>query len=247
MQIKIQHNLNKLNKIKNMANKIFVSYKYADSNVHPLNLSPHLPYIQTTARHYVNLLESKLEDIHIYKGENDGEDLGDFRDETIESRLREKIFDSSITIVLISKGMQELGVLEKDQWIPWEISYSLRRKKRSDRISVANGMLAVVIPDENNSYDYFIEHSSCPHCKSIRWKIENLFPIIQKNMFNRKKPNQICCSGSFCDSNYHVGDDHSYIHPVKWENFIYNISGFIDLVSSIKESIDDYNICRIIE
>ena len=128
-----------------MPRSIFVSYKYADSDVRPLPplqpmvgtlltsarpLQPQfgplqplygglIPIAPTTARNYVDLLESHLDFLdHVYKGENDGESLAGFKDETIESKLRAKIFGTSITIVLISKNMKDPTLKEEDQWIP---------------------------------------------------------------------------------------------------------------------------------
>ena len=221
-----------------MARKIFVSYKHSDSGVQPLNR-----FSAATARDYVDRLEQLFEGDYIYKGERDDDDLGAFKNETIESHLRDKIFDSSVTIVLISKGMKELGVNENDQWIPWEISYSLREKTREDRTSATNAMLAVILPDESDSYAYFVESLGCPHCYGIRWKTDTLFSILGKNMFNRKQPKTMVCRSGVC-GRLHTGDDHSYIHPVRWDHFVANINGHIDHIAQINENIDDYEIVK---
>src|SRR5690606_16537476 len=143
-----------------MANKIFVSYKHKDSKVKPILNSSNSAI--TTARQYVDVIEELLNETdHLYKGEREGEDIGSFVDTTIGSKLGDKIFDSSVTIVLISKGMKE-DRSEKEQWIPWEISYSLREQSRLGGRSKSNAILAVVLPDEYGDYSYFMTvNSAC--------------------------------------------------------------------------------------
>lgn len=228
-----------------MSRKIFVSYKYGDSSVQ------HIPRYgdnnPTTARHYVDLLQAHLDvNDHINKGEADGEDMSGFKDETIASNLRDKIYDSSITIVLISKNMKDIFKLEGDQWIPWEISYSLKEKTREGRTSLINAILAVVIPDENGDYEYFVQNTNCPYCNTITWRTDQLFGILGKNMFNRKQPKKMKCTSSVCNSEPHTGNDHSYIHPVKWDDFISNINAYINLAIEINDNLDDYNIVKVV-
>lgn len=141
-----------------MGKKIFVSYKYADENVYMVpNISGYFPKV----RDYVSWLEKKFTDRtdHIYKGEHDNEDLSDKSDNYIWEKLKNKIFDSTVTIVLISPNMKEAYKWEKSQWIPWEIAYSVRETTRSDYTSKANAVLAVVLPDSKNSYYYYNEAS----------------------------------------------------------------------------------------
>lgn len=220
-----------------MGKKIFVSYKYADE---------HVQYIKheddkeaTTPRHYVDYLQSKLDkEDHINKGEKDGEDLSDFADETIWSALREKIYDSSITIVLISPGMKEAGKSEKEQWIPWEISYSLRESERNGRKSLCNGVLAVVLPDENGSCDYAIERKDCCPTNCNLWHTDRLFWILRKNMFNQyQKTNADCKKG---DNVYHGWP--SYIHMVRWDRFIGSVNYWIEKAEMIQSHKADYDI-----
>lgn len=191
-----------------MGKKIFVSYKYADSLVRAL---PNKYY--TTVRDYVDVLQSKLDySDHIYKGENDGEDLGSLADSTIGSKLGDKIFDSSVTIVFISKGMKD-STPEIDQWIPWEVSYSLREQSRQGRNSKTNAVLGVVIPDNLGSYDYYYRHN--PDCNSTTHFTNQLFTILRENMFNIKNPTLRSCNGT----TIHEGES-SYIKTVTWDEFI---------------------------
>ena len=74
-----------------MGKKIFVSYKFADDNVEqfPYNYNEIAP-TKTTVRTYVNKLEEIIGVDNIYKGEHDGEDLSEFKDDTIWSHLKDK-------------------------------------------------------------------------------------------------------------------------------------------------------------
>lgn len=131
-----------------MGRKIFVSYKYADDNVK--NLSS---YENSTVRSYVDKLEDYIDDSeHYYKGESDGEDLSQLSEEIIWNKLKDRIYDSTLTIVLISPNMKKFLTEDKDQWIPWEISYSLKEVSRKNKNGTAitsktNAMIAIVLPD----------------------------------------------------------------------------------------------------
>jgi len=220
-----------------MARKIFISYKYGDQSVQPIQHPGE--YDATTARHYVDFLQARLDAAdHINKGEDDGEDMSGFKDETIESNLRNKIFDSSITIVLISKNMKDTYLAEDDQWIPWEVAYSLKEMTRNGRTSSTNGMLAVVLPDESGSYSYVVNHNPCV----TSWDTASLFKILGSNMFNRNQKNLYQCTT--CRGYHHTGQDHSYIHPVKWSDFIANINGYLDHVASHQANLDHFDIVK---
>ena len=220
-----------------MGKKIFVSYKYADALVEHLG---HMSWYETTtARDYVDVLQSKLDETdHINKGEDDGEDLSNFADDTIWSKLRDKIYDSSVTIVLISPGMKERWKSEKEQWIPWEISYSLRETARNDRTSRRNGVLAVVLPDRTGSYNYAIESKNCCPSGCNFWHTNNLFWVLRENMFNQSKKTRMECDQG--DSVYRGWP--SYIHMVRWKDFIERINYWVTQAECIQNNKEDYDI-----
>ncbi len=138
-----------------MAQKVFVSYKYADGDV--AQLSHTNWWESTTVRDYVNIFMRKAasDGCVVYKGERDNEDLSYLSEETIWEKLRDKIYDSSVTVVFISPNMRVPYQRDRDQWIPWEIAFSLRESTRSDRTSHSNALLFVVLPDRHGSYAYY--------------------------------------------------------------------------------------------
>ena len=147
-----------------------MSYKYGDYDVKtPV---PRISHSVFTARDYVTWLEDKFSNrsVHIYKGEHADEDLSDYGPAYIWEHLKDKLFDSSVTIVMISPNMKDPRRWQKSQWIPWEIEYSLRRSTRNGRTSQPNALLGVILPDSLNSYDYYGN--------------DILFPIIKNNIKN---------------------------------------------------------------
>ena len=150
-----------------MGKKVFVSYKYIDNDVKAL---PNVTQ-PTWPCDYVNYIKNDvLSDADIYKGENQDEDISFWPEYKIENHLKDKMFDSTVTIVLISPNMKEPGKWQKSQWIPWEISYSVQEKIRNNRKSHRNAVLAVILPDKQGAYDYYNK--------------TDLFPILKENIKN---------------------------------------------------------------
>ena len=225
----------------NTSKKIFVSYKYKDYDV--LGLPEYTPTEDTnylyTPRHYVDKIIEVVGAEHIYKGEKSDDDASHLSDTTIHSKLKDKLFDSSITIVLLSPNMIDAYEPQEEQWIPNEISYSLRVQQRGEKTSWTNGLILVALPDSNGSYDHAVIDRPC----GVRsWQTQNFFNIIKNNMFNRKDKNHSLCDT--CYGYHHHGWDHSYAHPVKWEDFIANHNTYIDRAVALKDAINDFEVVK---
>ena len=86
-----------------MGKKIFVSYKYADDSVENLYF-----WTNSIVRDYVTEFEKLLDDTdHIYKGEHEDEDLSSLSDAVIWEKLKNRIYDSTLTVIFISPNMKE--------------------------------------------------------------------------------------------------------------------------------------------
>lgn len=224
-----------------MGHKIFVSYKYHDSNVK--KITNDLWHVDTV-RDYVDALESYLTNSseHVYKGESDDEDLSKLSDDTIWEKLKDRIYDSTLTIVMISSNMKEWKQ-DRDQWIPWEISYSLKEVSRKNKSgnyvkSATNAMIAIVLPDKSGSYDYYLRSNTCCNetCRTL--KTDFLFNIMKKNMFNIKQANKKTCDNN---STIYYGES-SYIISIKWEDFVQDPESYIERAYKIQNSIEQYEI-----
>jgi hypothetical protein len=228
-----------------MARKIFVSYKYKDEKVNDLQ-SSYFEEIdgkaifntrKTRVRDYVNKLQEKIGREHVNLGEKDNEGLDEFSDENIETELKKRIRQCSTTIVLISKGMKVSTIIEKEQWIPWEVSYSLRIVPTGGNTKQMNAVLGIVLPDESGTYEWY--YQSNPNCNSITHHTSKTFKILRSNMFNVLKTEFRECNGT----KIHITNEPSFIKTVKWHDFMhadmYNF--YIDEAIKIKDKKDLYD------
>lgn len=225
-----------------MGKKIFVSYKYADDQVKNLKTGEN-----STVRDYVDEFEDKLDSSdNIYKGESEGEDLSELSDDTIWEKLKDRIYDSSVTVVFISPGMKEGRKKDRDQWIPWEVSYSLketsRKNKNGDSVtSHSNAMIAVVLPDEDGSCSYYLEPKSCCTSGCTTHHTDKLFTIIKNNKFNRTEN----ASKRTCENKSTIWTGTcSYIEAVKWSSFIADYQKYVDAAVDRQDNIDEYDISK---
>jgi hypothetical protein len=227
-----------------MGKKVFVSYKYKDEKVAKLQdlyyeeVKGEMKYNRrnTRVRDYVDKLQEKIGADNMNLGEKDGESLEHFSDQKIESKLKQKIRQSSVTIVLISKGMKT-NEPEKEQWIPWEISYSLRVVSTGGNTKQRNAVLGIVLPDENCNYNWY--YTSNPNCNSITHKTGQLFKILKDNMFNIRETEFRECNGS----KIHMNDEPSFIKTIKWDEFMNGNSynDYLDKAIKIKDNEGAYD------
>lgn len=208
-----------------MGHKIFISYKYHDNSVCQ-NINHDLFEYNTargviTPRDYVNVIANYLDNHspHYCKAEEDNNDLSKLSEEQIWRILKDKIYDSTLTIIMVSPRMKENDKTDRSQWIPWEIKYSLDNNTRHNSsgnlvTSSTNAMLAIVLPDINGSYSYYFESKKCCSDGCRLNKTHTLFKILRKNTFNLKKDPNIKKCG-YGDIIY-FSDMHSYIPFYKW-------------------------------
>lgn len=228
-----------------MGRKVFVSYKYKDVRVAKLHDSFYeevnglmiFNRRPTRVRDYVDKLQDKIGRDNINLGEKDGESLEDFSDEKIETLLKQKIKQCSVTIVMISKGMND-GKSEREHWIPWEISYSLRTVTTTGNTKQMNAVLGIILPDETGTYNWYYTYNV--NCDSTTHQIGQLFKILRDNMFNILDKEFRECNGN----QIHTKEEPSFIKTIKWDDFMYgNIYPiYIDKALKIKDDAKSYDV-----
>ena len=186
-----------------MAHKTVISYKYSESR----GLRD-------------KIIGALGKDATYYKGENIGsKDMSDYKREMIKANLSDMMYDTSVTIAILSPNMRE------SEWIGWEISYCLKKITRKDRTSQRNGVVAV-IKKVNGSYSWF-KYSKDGATKYYMNKIQD---IIADNHFNSKPP--ITTSTGFYD-----WLNGSYIAFIEEDEFLSNPKRYID--NAYKKSEND--------
>lgn len=188
-------------KPRKMAHKTFISYKYSEAQ----DLRD-------------RIIESLGDDAQYYKGEtSDSPDLTDTSTENIKKNLRDMMFDTSVTIVIISPHMKE------SKWIDWELEYCLKLETRKGRTSRRNGIVGV-IQKTKDGYGWFKEEMKKPDgCTIMTYKTELVYDIITNNRANQV-PKQYNCNECKCIDRL-TG---SYISFVEEEEFLANPYEFID-------------------
>lgn len=201
-----------------MAHKTFISYKYSEAQ-----------------QLRDDIIAALGDDATYYRGEtSDSPDLTDTSTENIKQNLRDMMYDTSVTIVIISPNMK------KSKWIDWEIKYCLNNNTRKNRTSHTNGVVGVIMK-YNGGYDWF--KTTTKHtdgCSSSSYAKDLVYDIINDNRFNQS-PKVYCCN--VCKTVDALSG--SYIAYVEEETFLANPSKYIDNAYDKSENdADGYNLTK---
>ena len=200
-----------------MAHKTFISYKYSEA--------------QGLRDKIINALG---ENASYYQGEtSDSPDLTDYKTATIREHLKDMIFGTTVTILIISPHMTE------SEWIDWEIEYSLREYSRNGKKSKSNGIVGVVMK-VNGGYDWL--RSTTTHADghtSTNNDTSKMYKIINDNRFNENPQVYSCAKCKTVDRL-----SGSYISLIMEEEFLDDPNFFIENAYQKCQSVDKYKISK---
>jgi len=184
-----------------MAHKTFISYKWSEAR-----------------QLRDDIIAALGDDATYYKGEtSESPDLTDSSTEYIKYNLKNMMYDTSVTIVIISPN------IKKSKWIDWEIEYCLKNITRKNRTSHINGIVGVIMK-YNGGYNWFkqtIRHND--GCTTSTYQENLVYDIINNNRFNQN-PMEYCCDK--CQSVDSLTG--SYIAYIEEETFLSNPTKYID-------------------
>ncbi len=201
-----------------MAHKTFISYKYSDAK----GLRD-------------RIIESLGSDATYYRGEDGySDDLSSLKAETIKGRLKDMLFDTTVTIVIVSPEMLQ------SNWIDWEIEYSLREYERNGTTSHTNGVVGVVMNDWTGGTGWIkTNHNNADGCSSVSYNESKLFNIINKNRFNQTPKKYACESCRTVNSL-----NGSYIALVGQDDFLADPTRYIENAYDKSQKLWNYDLWK---
>ncbi|WP_270465282.1 TIR domain-containing protein [Fusobacterium polymorphum] len=201
-----------------MVHKTFISYKHSEAQ-----------------KIRDDIIKALGKDAVYYRGEtSNSPDLSDTSTENIKKALTDMMFDTSVTIVVISPNMTE------SNWIDWEIEYCLKNINRKDRISHINGVVGVIMK-YNGGYEWFKKKKRKDDgCIISSYDENKVYDIINKNRYNQNPKKYSCDVCKTVDSL--TG---SYIAYVEEETFLSNPNKYINnAYDKSEDNAAGYNITK---
>lgn len=200
-----------------MAHKTFISYKYSEAR----GLRD-------------RIIKALGDDASFYEGETSASpDLSDLKTETIRGKLKDMIFGTSVTIVIVSPCMTE------SEWIDWEIEYSLCEYSRNGEVSRPNGLVGVIM-ERYGGYGWIKSTEAHPDGHTTRvLDDDKLYPIIRVNRFNQH-PKEYCCER--CRSIDRL--EGSYMSLIEEDEFLADPSRFIENAYDKSRRLWNYELCK---
>ena len=157
-------------------------------------------------------------------------------EEEIFAALDREMAGCDVTIVLLSPNMMDSDKPEREQWLPWEIAYSMNPSMRADPNVLPNAVLAIAVPDEDGKYDHVYDKGS-----NRNIHLDCMPPIVRGNMLNIREP-KIGMDGKVV-----VTDDSNYFPVIKWSYFHANSEHYIDLAVRHRNNAQAYNLVTKVE
>ncbi len=200
-----------------MARKTFISYKYSEAQA---------------LRD--EILDALGNDGTYYQGETaDSPDLTDTPTENIKQNLTDMMYDTSVTIVIVSPNLKD------SNWIDWEIEYCLKEISRNGRSSKTNGVVGVVQKIDGR-YNWLVARSEKDDGCTVRTiQASKLYEIINENRFNRNDKVYACDE---CKTYSQL--DGSYISLIDEEDFLSDPDKYIENAFDKSERANEFDLTK---
>lgn len=202
-----------------MARKTFISYKYSES-----------------CKYRDEVIDSLGDDSTYYTGETaDSPDISSLKVDSIKNHLKDMIFNTTVTMVILSPSLVE------SKWVEWEIEYSLSKYSRDGKTSSINGLIGIIPPFYGDCSWFINAHSNPDGHKTNSYINEEArtFRIMYGNRYNQN-PKEYACP--CCESvDLLTG---SYLSYVKLSDFCTNPDKYIENAYEKSQHLDSYDLRR---